>query len=104
MEKAVATNIAKKKTGLRPDIWLHHLLAVTCFWVVLATGEFHEEATMLTAVETTCALPVAFGEAAKAKQLRYHRLYWQPVRPGIFLADEPRFCSRIFHTHTRTHT
>lgn len=70
MQKAVKGNIARDQTGLRKDIWLHHILAVTAFMIVLTTGEFHEEATMLTSVECTCALPVAFGQAAKAKQLK----------------------------------
>ena len=70
MQKAVRGNVAQNKTGLRKDIWLHHILAVTAFLIVLTTGEFEEEATWLTSVECTCALPVAFGQAAKAKQLK----------------------------------
>jgi hypothetical protein len=52
----------RQNVGLRPDIWVHHGLALGCFAIVLSTGEFLEEAVMLTAVETTCALPVAFGQ------------------------------------------
>ena len=70
MQKAVKGNVAQSKTGLRRDIWLHHVLAVSAFAIVLMRGEFQEEATMLTSVECTCALPVAFGQAAKAKQLK----------------------------------
>eukprot|EP00802_Teleaulax_amphioxeia_P010345 Tamp_10372.p1 GENE.Tamp_10372~~Tamp_10372.p1 ORF type:complete len:401 (-),score=35.28 Tamp_10372:846-1949(-) len=70
MQKAARSNVAQQRTGLRKDIWLHHFLAVTAFLIVLSTGEFKEEATMLTSVECTCALPVAFGQAAKAKQLK----------------------------------
>mmetsp|Transcript_1891 Transcript_1891/g.5697 ORF Transcript_1891/g.5697 Transcript_1891/m.5697 type:complete len:271 (-) Transcript_1891:102-914(-) len=73
MEKAAARNVAQDRTGLRKDIWLHHFLAVAAFIVVLTKGEFTEEATMLTSVECTCALPVAFGQAAKAKQLKGSR-------------------------------
>lgn len=56
--------------GLRPDIWLHHGFALGCFSIVLTTGEFLEEAVMLTAVEATCALPVAFTQAAQGKILK----------------------------------
>lgn len=70
LERAARKNVAKNRTGLRKDIWLHHVLAVAAFFIVLRSGEFQEEATLLTAVEVTCGLPVAFGQAAKAKQLK----------------------------------
>lgn len=55
----------RQNVGLRRDIWIHHGLALGCFAIVLTTGEFLEEAVMLTAVETTCALPVAFGQVRR---------------------------------------
>lgn len=45
---------------LTPTLYL--VVACAAFVVVLMTGEFHEEAVLLTAVECTCALPVAFSQ------------------------------------------
>jgi len=69
LEAAAARSVGRRQLGLRLDIWVHHLLAVAAMFIVLQSGEFHEEATMLTAVECTCALPVAFGQAAQAGML-----------------------------------
>ncbi|KAJ1482712.1 hypothetical protein T484DRAFT_1803012, partial [Baffinella frigidus] len=82
LEAAAARSVGRRQLGLRLDIWVHHLLAVAAMFIVLQSGEFHEEATMLTAVECTCALPVAFGQAAQTMLTAVECTYALPVAFG----------------------
>lgn len=50
------------ESGILLKLTLYLVVACAAFVVVLMTGEFHEEAVLLTAVECTCALPVAFSQ------------------------------------------
>ena len=64
------------------------MLAVTAFLVVLTTGEFTEEATMLTSVECTCALPVAFGQVCFFAERDRHRRRHRSRLRSVFLPKQ----------------